>query len=95
MGKIERIVADLPEDVFADIEQAVSAGEFGSVSEAVAHMAKAWVADRRADAPSFVARTRKAIEDSRADPHPGYPVDEVLAELDARYAAMIPDGDHR
>ena len=95
MGKIERIVADLPEDVFADIEEAVSAGEFGSVGEAVTQMATEWVADRRADAPEFVARARKAIEDSRADPHPGYPIEEVFAELDARYAAMIPDADRR
>jgi len=95
MGKIERIVADLPEEVFADIERAVSAGEFGSVGEAVTQMATAWAADRRSDTPQFIARVRKAIEDSRADPHPGYPLDEVLAELDARYAAMIPGADRR
>lgn len=86
MGKIEQIVADLPAEVLADIEYAVSAGEFGSVGEAVTQMATDWAMGRHTDTPEFQARALAMIEESRRDPHPGYPMEEVFAELRARYA---------
>ena len=89
MGKMERIVAEVPKDVFADIEDAVSAGEFSSVEDAVTTLATEWSTSRRADSPEFRAHALAMIEESRRDPHPGYPMEEVFAELRARYADPV------
>ncbi|WGM45609.1 hypothetical protein KOAAANKH_00472 [Brevundimonas sp. NIBR10] len=89
MGKMERVVAELPKDVFADIEEAVSAGEFSSVQDAVTTLATEWSTNRRADSPEFRAHALAMIEESRRDSHPGYPMEEVFAELRARYADPV------
>jgi len=85
MGKIEQIIADLPDDVYADVGAAVSAGEFASVGDAVVQVMRDWSAVRRAETPEFTAYALARIEESRRNPRPGIPADDVFAELRARY----------
>lgn len=86
MGKHETITAEIDEDIYADVEAAVAAGEFTSVAEAFAMIVSEWVAARRFESPEEIARIRALIEESRADTRPSIPAEEVFAELEARYA---------
>ncbi len=86
MGKHETITAEIDEDIYADVEAAVAAGEFASVEEALTLIVSEWVAARRFESPEEIARIRALIEESRADPRPSVPAEEVFAELEARYA---------
>ena len=86
MGKIEKITADLPDDVYADVEAAVAAGEFESVGDAVVDVMTAWSRDRHAASPEFMAYAKAKIEESRRDTRPGIPAEELFAELRARFA---------
>jgi len=91
MGKHETITAEIDADIYADVEAAVSAGEFSSVAEAVALIVGEWSADRRTDnhkaeSPEFIAYAKALIEESRRDPRPSIPADVVFAELRARYS---------
>ena len=91
MGKHETITAEIDEDIYADVEAAVAAGEFASVAEALAAIVGEWSAERRleepqVETPEFVAYARAMIEESRRDPRPSIPADIVFAELRARYS---------
>lgn len=86
MGKHETITAEIDGDIYADVEAAVAAGEFASVEEALTLIVSEWVAARRFESPDEIARIRALIEESRADPRPSVPAEEVFAELEARYA---------
>lgn len=86
MGKLETITADLPDDVYADVEAAVVAGEYPSVGDAVADVMTAWSRNRHSETPDFPAYARAMIEESRRDSRPSIPAEEVFEELRTRYA---------
>jgi Arc/MetJ-type ribon-helix-helix transcriptional regulator len=91
MGKHETITAEIDEDIYADVEAAVAAGEFASVGEALAMIVSVWAVERRAEerpveTPEFIAYAKALIEESRRDPRPSIPADVVFAELRARYS---------
>ncbi|WP_428151038.1 hypothetical protein [Brevundimonas sp.] len=91
MGKIEKITAEIDEDIYADVEAAVASGEFASVGEALTLIVSEWAAERRVEerpveTPEFVAYAKALIEESRRDARPSIPADVVFAELRARYA---------
>lgn len=88
MSKVANNVLDVEDWVQEDVEAAVSAGEAESVTDLAGRIITEWAAVRRSETPEFMERARRAIAESRRDPHPGYPLEEVFAELDARYAAM-------
>jgi antitoxin ParD1/3/4 len=86
MGNAARNILDVEDWVQQDVEAAVRAGEGDSVDDLAAQILTEWAMLRRSETPEFMAFARKAIAESRADPHPGYPAEEVFAELRARYA---------
>ena len=91
MGKHETITAEIDEDIYADVEAAVAAGEFASVADALAVIVSEWAVERRSEeprteTPEFVAYAKAMIEDSRRDPRPSIPADVVFAEHRARYS---------
>jgi antitoxin ParD1/3/4 len=86
MGKHETITAEIDADIYADVKAAVTSGEFTSVAEALTLIVSEWAAARRFENPEDVARIRALIEESRADPRPSIPAEDVFAELEARYA---------
>ncbi len=95
MGKMAKIVADIEGWVEDDVRAAVAAGEGASANDLSARIITEWALARRTGTPEFMAEIRAAIEESRNDPHPGYPLEEVFAELDAELAQMIDEHDGR
>lgn len=86
MGKIERISGDVDADVYAEVEAAVARGDLMSPDALVNELVTEWATSQRFDAPEEVARIRALIEESRADPRPSIPAEEIFAELEVRYA---------
>ena len=95
MAKHDNITAELPHDVYADVEAAVSAGEFGSLGEAVSRVMTEWATMRRIEAEAFTARARAMITESRSDPRPPVDAEDVFDRLEAKYTAMIEAEGHR
>lgn len=88
MGKPAFIGGEVSDDVYADVQSAVSSGEVASPDALVSQLVTDW-SFRRAETPQFVAGVRGAIEESRRDSRPAIPAEEVFGRLDARLAAMI------
>ena len=86
MGKIEKITGDIDADVYAEVEAAVSRGDVASPEALVKALVTDWASHQRSDSPAEIERIRALIEESRADPRPSIPAEEVFAELEARYA---------
>ena len=95
MGKVERISGEVPADIYADVEAAVSAGELESPAALVNRLVTQWATERRTDTPEYVAWVRAKIEEGRKDSRPPVPADEVFDRLEAKYTAMMAAADHR
>ncbi len=91
MTRAARVVLELEDWVEADIEAAAAEGE--STADTAARIVTEWAALRRAESPAFVAKAKAAVAESRRDPRPPIPADEVFDRLEARYAAMVAEAD--
>ena len=87
MTKTARMVLEIEDWVEQDVEAVAGEGE--TPAQAAARIVTEWATLRRSEHPDFVAAVRAAIAESRADPRPGKPLEEVAARLDAKYAAMV------
>jgi Arc/MetJ-type ribon-helix-helix transcriptional regulator len=88
MGKPAFIGGEVSDDVYADVQSAVSSGEVASPDALVSQLVTDW-SSRRAETPQFVAQVRAAIDESRRDTRPAVPAGDVFDRLDARLAALI------
>ena len=88
MRKPAFIGGEVSDDVYADVQSAVSSGEVASPDALVSQLVTDW-SFRRAETPEFVAQVRAAIEESRTDARPSIPSEVVFDRLEARLTAMI------
>lgn len=86
MGKVEKISGNVDADVHAEIEAAVARGDLASPEQLVSELVTNWAAAQRVISAQETARIRALIEESRADPRPSIPLEDVIVELEARYA---------
>ena len=69
MGRMERLVVDLPADLVAGLRESVRAGAFGSESEAVEVLLRTWYGDesvQEADIKTLRAFVAEGIADTEA-----------------------------
>lgn len=86
MGTVEKITISLPEEMLAEIKEAVAAGEFTNTSEAVREALRQWRRARKVIAMSDEELRRLVAEgDASGEPVEG---EAVLAKLRAKYAAL-------
>lgn len=86
MGKLETISGTVEADVHAEIEAAIARGDLTSSEQLVSELVTDWAASQRVISGHEADRIRALIEESRADPRPSIPLEDVIAELEARYA---------
>ncbi len=86
MGTVEKITISLPEEMLAEIKEAVAAGEFTSTSEAVRDALRQWRRARTVIALSDEELRRLVAEgEASGDPVEG---EAVLRKLRTKYAAL-------
>ena len=86
MSDIAKITISLPEEMVAEIKEAVAAGEYTNTSEAIREALRQWRRSRTVIALND-EELRRLVAEGRAS---GEPVDgeAVLRRLRAKYAAM-------
>jgi Arc/MetJ-type ribon-helix-helix transcriptional regulator len=84
MGTTERLVLDLPSDLVAILRQAVKRGDFGSESEALSAVLRAW--QDEGDIDEDIEKIRARVAEGLAEAEAGEIIgaDEVHAELRAQ-----------
>jgi Arc/MetJ-type ribon-helix-helix transcriptional regulator len=92
MGRMERIVAEVPEQMARDLRSVVEAGDFPSADDAVAEALGHWLLARQAgrlSAEDLRRHVEAGLEGAGIDG------DGLFDRLDAKYAAMIDPGPAR
>ena len=84
MPSAERMTITMPTDMAETLRQTVAGGEYASTSEVVREALRDWTRNRDTERRELET-LRDAIK-AGLDSGPGIPVDEVFAELRARYA---------
>jgi len=92
MGKLERIVADVPDDMAAGIRSAVGSGAYASASEVVYDALRHWLGGQR-PADLSVDALRLMIDDSAVGD--AADIEMFFDDLDSRCASLIADADRR
>lgn len=92
MGKLERIVADVPDDMAAGIRSAVGAGAYASTSDVVYSALKHWLGGQR-PADLSLGALRRMIDDSAVGE--AADIEVFFDDLDSRCAALIADADRK
>lgn len=87
MSNVEKISIALPAEMAALLREAVESGDYASSSEVVRDALRGWK-ERRALRDLRDEEIRQAIAQSRADPRPPIPAEEVFARLEAKYMKM-------
>lgn len=91
MGTVEKITISLPEEMLAEIKEAVAAGEFTNTSEAIRDALRQWRRARTVIALSDEELRRLVAEgEASGDPIEG---ETVLRRLRAKYAALATQND--
>lgn len=90
MGKLERIVADVPDDMAAGIRSAVGTGAYASTSEVIYDALKHWLGGERPAGLSMNALRGMIDESAVGD---AADIDVFFDDLDSRCAALIADAD--
>ncbi len=78
----EKISITLPPDMLRTLREAVTAGEYGSTSEALRDAVRLWQRQRTEDAERLAA-LRARVQRSLADPRPSLSEAEVAARINA------------
>ena len=84
MSRTVTLTVDVDERLFDALQSAVSEGEASSVAELVSRIMADWCEARRAQAVEVEAWVRRGVEESVADPHPGFSLDDAFAEARER-----------
>lgn len=84
MSAVERMTVTMPAEMAETLRRTVAGGEYASTSEVVREALREWTRARDAERRDLDA-LRAAIK-AGLDSGPGIPVDQVFAELRARYA---------
>lgn len=92
MSALEKITISLPEEMVAEIKEAIEAGEFTNTSEAIRDALRHWRRARTVIALND-DELRRLVAEGRAS---GEPIDGEMAlkRLRAKYAAMVADQGH-
>ena len=80
MSRTVTMTVDIDEPLFDALQSAVSEGEASSVAELVSRIMAEWCEARRAQCIEAEAWVRRGVEESVADPHPGFSVDDAFAQ---------------
>ena len=92
MSASEPLHVTIPPDYAAALRDAVAAGEYASLDEALADALSAW--SRREDEhEEELAWIKAKVRASIADPRPSLSLAEVRAHMDAVFARARSDGD--
>ena len=91
MGTLKRISVSLPQEMIAEIEASVEAGEYADTSEAIRDALRSWRRSRAVIAASN-EELRRLVAEGRSS---GDPVDgEVaLTQLREKYARLVAGAD--
>ena len=84
MPRTVTLTVDIDEQLFDALQSAVSEGEGSSVAELVSRIMADWCEARGPQAVEVEAWVRRGVEESVADPHPGFSVDDAFAEARER-----------
>ena len=85
MPGVERMTITMPVEMAETLRQTVAGGEYASTSEVVREALRDWT--RRRDAEFHDLEALRVAIKAGLESGSGRPVDEVFAELRARYAA--------
>lgn len=86
MASVERMTITMPIEMAETLRQTVNGGEYASTSEIVREALRGWIRSRDAERQDLEV-LRAAIK-AGLDSGPGFPADQVFAELRARYASQ-------
>jgi Arc/MetJ-type ribon-helix-helix transcriptional regulator len=88
MAKMETLTVELPEELVAQVREAVAQKEFATSDEAVAAALAEW--QERRDIPAEdVEFLKQAWKEAMDDPRPYQPMEEVMDRLEAKYSALV------
>jgi antitoxin ParD1/3/4 len=98
MGKVEKISVSLPKDMVQALNKAVDSGGYATVSEVVREALRRWEIERaeqdrlhnQAIETYGLEGLRKIVQEGidSLEKEGGIPIEDVRAELTARYRAM-------
>jgi antitoxin ParD1/3/4 len=87
MSSIEKISIALPQEMVAQVRQAVDRGEYASSSEVIRDALRDWTY-KRGLRQQGVQELRRLWQEAIEQGGPGVPADEVLDRLERKYRAM-------
>lgn len=80
MSRTVTLTVDIDEPLFDALQSAVSEGEASSVAELVSGIVAEWCEAPRTQGVDVEAWVRRGVEESVADPHPGFSVDDAFTQ---------------